>query len=256
MARGQLPIFERRAADGRLMGYQVKIRKAGFPTVSRQFDKLTDAERFALDQLQAMTARTWTDLREAERTTLAAALDRYKREVTPGNKSAYGEGRLIERFKATGLAAYSLATIQGSDIAARRDHRRRHRRTDPPLLRGLLALGRRHRLVVVGGEEFGSVGAPAGVFEHAVDLSQPRGGEADGEDLTDTHHHIPTEHFNAGRREGFGEALSGQLGVEFGQGPRLVVLEEYGQQHGVVGGCGGAAYRRWCHVLRGGRRAG
>ena len=123
MARGQLPIFERRADDGRLMGYQVKIRKAGFPTVNRQFDKLTDAERFALDQLQAMTARTWTDRREAERTTLAAALDRYKREVTPGKKSAYGEGRLIERFKATGLAAFSLATIQGSDIAAYRDER-------------------------------------------------------------------------------------------------------------------------------------
>lgn len=123
MARGQLPIFERRSEDGRLMGYQVKIRKKGFPSVSRQFDRLVDAERFALDTLQGMTARTWTDRREAERTTLTDALNRYKREVTAGKKSAYGEGCLIERLKQTRLAQYSLATIQGADIAAYRDER-------------------------------------------------------------------------------------------------------------------------------------
>lgn len=123
MARGKLPIFERRADDGRLMGYQVKIRKQGFPTVNRQFDKLAEAERFALDTLQGMTARTWTDRREAERTTLAEALDRYKREVTVHKKSAYGEGCLIERLKALRLAKYSLATIQGGDIATYRDAR-------------------------------------------------------------------------------------------------------------------------------------
>lgn len=123
MARGLLPIFERRSEDGRLMGYQVKIRKKGFPSVSRQFDRFADAERFALDTLQGMTARTWTDRREAERTTLADALDRYKREVTVDKKSAYGEGRLIERLKQTRLAEYSLATIQGSDIATYRDER-------------------------------------------------------------------------------------------------------------------------------------
>ncbi len=94
MARGKLPIFERRADDGRLMGYQVKIRKQGFPTVNRQFDRKAEAERFALDTLQAMTARTWTDRREAERTTLAAALDQYKVEVTATKKTAYGEGLL------------------------------------------------------------------------------------------------------------------------------------------------------------------
>ncbi|MBC7952945.1 MAG: site-specific integrase [Rhodospirillaceae bacterium] len=105
------------------MGYQVKIRKKGFPSVSRQFDRYADAERFALDTLQGMTARTWTVRREAERTTLADALDRYKREVTVDKKSAYGEGCLIERLKQTRLAQYSLATIQGSDIAAYRDER-------------------------------------------------------------------------------------------------------------------------------------
>ena len=123
MARGNLPIFERRSNDGRLMGYQVKIRKQGFPTVNRQFDRKADAERFALDTLQAMTARTGTDRREAERTTLLAALDRYKVDVTASKKTAYGEGLLIDRLKKTRLAQFSLATIQGSDIASYRDQR-------------------------------------------------------------------------------------------------------------------------------------
>jgi len=123
VARGKLPIYERLAEDGRLMGYQVKIRKQGFPSITRQFDRLADAERFALDTLQGMTARTWTDRREAERTTLADALDRYKREVTVHKKTAYGEGCLIERLKKTRLAEYSLATIQGADIAQYRDER-------------------------------------------------------------------------------------------------------------------------------------
>jgi integrase len=123
MARGKLPIFERLADDGRLMGYQVKIRKQGFPTVTKQFDRLADAERFAIDTLKAMTDRTWTDRREAERTTLAAALERYRTEVTVHKKTAYGETKLLGRLKETRLAEYSLATIQGSDIAQYRDER-------------------------------------------------------------------------------------------------------------------------------------
>lgn len=105
------------------MGFQVKVRRKGFPTVSKQFDRYADAERFAIETLQGMTARTWTDRREAERTTLFDALDRYKREVTAAKKSSYGEGCLIERLKQTRLAQYSLATIQGADIAAYRDER-------------------------------------------------------------------------------------------------------------------------------------
>ena len=42
MARGKRPIFERLSDDGRLLGYQVNIRKRGFPTVSRQFQRAAE----------------------------------------------------------------------------------------------------------------------------------------------------------------------------------------------------------------------
>jgi hypothetical protein len=46
MARAKkLPIFERYSPDGRLLGYQVKIRRKGWPSVTRQFDKLEDARQ-------------------------------------------------------------------------------------------------------------------------------------------------------------------------------------------------------------------
>lgn len=60
-----------------------------------------------------MKARTWPDLREAERATLAESLGRHEEEVTAQKKTAYGEGGLIDRFKLARLAECSLATIQG-----------------------------------------------------------------------------------------------------------------------------------------------
>jgi len=55
MARAKkLPIFGRYAPGGRLLGYQVKIRRKGWPAVARQFDKMDDARRFAIETLSQM----------------------------------------------------------------------------------------------------------------------------------------------------------------------------------------------------------
>ncbi len=123
MARGKLPIFDRRAEDGRLMGYQVKIRKPGFPSISRQFDRKADAERFAIDTLRDMNSGTWVDRREAERTSLLEALERYEREVTPAKKSAESERHVIARWKRHALASRSLASLRPGDFAGFRDAR-------------------------------------------------------------------------------------------------------------------------------------
>ena len=63
MASQKLPVFERwspASADGerRLLGYTVKIRKAGKPTIQRQFDDKDAAEGFALATLAAMKNKT------------------------------------------------------------------------------------------------------------------------------------------------------------------------------------------------------
>lgn len=123
MARGKLPIFERLADDGRLMGYQVKIRKTGFPPVSKQFDKKADAERFAIDTLKAMIDGTWVDRREVDATMLSDALDRYEREVTPGKKGASREKSVIARLRRHKISKKAVSRVRSSDVAGYRDER-------------------------------------------------------------------------------------------------------------------------------------
>ena len=123
MARGKLPIFERFADDGRLMGYQVKVRKRGFPPVSKQYDRLADAERFAVATLKAMDDGTWVDRSEVDATTLKEALGRYEREVTPGKKGASREKSVIARLSRHKIAKKAVSRVRSSDVASYRDER-------------------------------------------------------------------------------------------------------------------------------------
>ena len=111
MARGKLPIFERVSADGRLLGYQVKVRKAGFPSVSRQFDRKADAERYAVDVLSQMSRGVFVDRSEIEAVTLAEALDRYDREIGPTKKRPDGVTAYVRRWKRHPLASRIIATL-------------------------------------------------------------------------------------------------------------------------------------------------
>lgn len=123
MARGKLPIFERVSADGRLLGYQVKVRKAGFPSVSRQFDRKADAERYAVDVLSQMSRGVFVDRSEIEAVTLAEALDRYDREIGPTKKRPDGVTAYVRRWKRHPLASRIIATLRPTDFAAYRDER-------------------------------------------------------------------------------------------------------------------------------------
>ena len=111
---------------------------------------------------------------------------------------------------------------------------------------GLLRLVvRRHadRLVVVGRIEFGAIAAPGRVLEYAVDLAKPGRRTPQRDDLSDPHHHIPADDLDAGWRKTFIIALLLELRIEFAQGARLVVLQEYGEHNGVVG-CRRRVFRR------------
>jgi integrase len=60
---------------------------------------------------------------EAQRTTLAEALDRYERDVTPTKKGWKQEGYRIGYWRKHSLASRSLAEIRPSDLAKWRDER-------------------------------------------------------------------------------------------------------------------------------------
>jgi integrase len=123
MAGKKLPIFERCAEDGRLLGYQVKIRKRGFAAVSKQFDRLGDAQRFAVDTLAQMERGVFVDRREIEAITLADAIDRYDREIGPTKKRPEGCTAYARRWKGQGLSRRIIATLTPTDFAKYRDDR-------------------------------------------------------------------------------------------------------------------------------------
>jgi integrase len=118
-------IVARKNEAGEITGWQAKIRKKGFPPVSKTFLRRADAEAWAKDQEVAMQRGLWRNTSEAEATTLGEALERYLREVTPRKKGARREAARIRVWLARPIAKRSLASIRGSDIAAFRDAERR-----------------------------------------------------------------------------------------------------------------------------------
>nr|MBU2747332.1 site-specific integrase [Acidithiobacillus montserratensis] len=73
-------IRERKDQDGNRIGWQVMIRKQGFPSQTKTFRTKAEAQDWAKVTEAEMAKGTWRDRREAESTTLSEALDRYARE--------------------------------------------------------------------------------------------------------------------------------------------------------------------------------
>lgn len=101
--------------------WQAKVRRRGYPVQSQTFAKKTDAEAWARKIESELERGVWRDTDEAERTTLAEALERYEREVTPRKKGAEQEAYRVRALRRLPLARQTLARIRGADIAAFRD---------------------------------------------------------------------------------------------------------------------------------------
>ena len=103
--------------------WNVRITRQGFPLQTKSFITRTDADKWARTIESEMDRGCFVCRSEAETTTLGAALERYKREVTPHKKGAHQEVKRIKLWLATDLAKRSLASLKGSDFAAYRDKR-------------------------------------------------------------------------------------------------------------------------------------
>lgn len=116
-AGAKMATFEQRTSGW----WQAKVRRRGLPVQSKTFERKTDAEAWARDIENQIDRGVFVSRSEAEKTTLADALIRYEREVTPGKKGAAQEKYRIKALRETTVAARMLATIRGADIAALRD---------------------------------------------------------------------------------------------------------------------------------------
>ena len=103
--------------------WQAKIRRKGYQTQSRTFETEEDAKKWARMIESEMDRGVFVCQAEAESTTLKEALERYKREITPGKKGAKQEQSRINVLSRSSLAPRFLASIRGTDVAKYRDER-------------------------------------------------------------------------------------------------------------------------------------
>lgn len=101
----------------------VRIRRQGHKLITKSFIQKTDAVKWARTVESELDRGIFIDRSEAESTTLAQALDRYKREVTHRKKGAARELNRIEAWRQTDLASRSLASLRSADFASYRDRR-------------------------------------------------------------------------------------------------------------------------------------
>ena len=102
--------------------WRAKVRRRGYRHLSRSFSTRARAERWAREVERALEDGETVALSALrELPTLAEALDRYEREVTPTKKSARDERYKIRVLQATDLAGRSLDLIQPHDVAQLRD---------------------------------------------------------------------------------------------------------------------------------------
>ena len=99
------------------IGWQVRIRKKGYPQQVKTFRSKTEAQAWAKATEAEMERGLWRDRTEAESTTLFEALTRYGEQVSSRKRSADREQRMIRQWQDRKIARTALARITSKDVA-------------------------------------------------------------------------------------------------------------------------------------------
>jgi integrase len=105
--------------------WQARVRRKGNETVSKTFPTKEAAEKWARSIEFRIDRGDYTNRSEAEKTTLADAIDRYLEEVTPNKKSAIQEKNRLLTWKNSKLAKVSLLALTPGNFAKFRDERKK-----------------------------------------------------------------------------------------------------------------------------------
>jgi integrase len=103
--------------DGR---YQAKIRKSGFPSQSKTFTRLRDAEAWARKVESEMERGHWLDTKKGDKLTLGEALTTWEKEELPllAPSSQATEKRRIKHLKEYSICNFALSKLKSADLAA------------------------------------------------------------------------------------------------------------------------------------------
>lgn len=102
--------------------FQVRIRRHGFPTLTKTFSTHADAKEWAtLQERQADRGELGPDRKALEGITLASLVERYRDTVLPGKKGGAGETIMLNAFLRHSICKKTLANLSVTDFAAWRD---------------------------------------------------------------------------------------------------------------------------------------
>ena len=105
-------------------GYQVQIRKKGFPPLSKLFKTHREARLWGSYVESEMDIGFYKDKTLAENTTLGDLLERYVKEITPLKKSRKCEADRIDQFlRLDRVCQYKMTALSPKVLANWRDDR-------------------------------------------------------------------------------------------------------------------------------------
>jgi len=97
--------------------WRARIRRRGYPTVSKTFETKADAEAWARQIESEMDRKVFISRAEAEQYTLSECLDRYIEEYIPRLKHGKREADRARALQRRPIAHRIMATIRAKDIA-------------------------------------------------------------------------------------------------------------------------------------------
>lgn len=103
--------------------WAAEIRRKGYPRQHATFETKTEAMSWAADIESRMGKGIWRDLGDADKTTLAECIERYRSEVTPLKKGAPQEQSRLNVLARSSLADCYMTNIRSKDVADYRNHR-------------------------------------------------------------------------------------------------------------------------------------
>jgi len=110
------PSYDR---EGEHIGWQVAVRKKGYPPQYKTFRTRKEAEAWAAVVESEMVRGVWRDRSAAETTTLKMCLDRYADQIIPTKKGGgHRELGFLRQWQARPIACKFMASIDGQDVVA------------------------------------------------------------------------------------------------------------------------------------------
>ena len=104
-------------------GWQARIRRQGYPDITKSFQALLDAEKWARSVESEIDKGQFVNVSEAQRTSLGDLIARYLVEVTPTMKGAKEDTIRLKAIMRKPIARWSMANLSAACVAAFRDER-------------------------------------------------------------------------------------------------------------------------------------